>query len=228
MLYAVVPAGGLGTRLGNQKHSKELLPVAGLPVIEYVLQRLSFLKLAKIFVTLAPDKLDLTHYLTHTSPHRRLIELIAGPRRGLLDGIVSPAKKLGKLDQLYFGLPDTIWFPEDGYPQLDMAAPLALGLMPSATPQLFGSVSLDQTGLVTSIVEKPSTAVSPWIWAYGRIRVDAVRELDPTLDFTSALGKFAKHSHVAATPFPDGEYLDIGTPESYAQACLKLENKNVR
>lgn len=215
MRYGVVPSGGLGTRSGLP-HSKELALVGGIPVIEYIFDRLVIAGIHKIFVTTAPDKTDLIDYLKNVSPNRKLITISIGERQGLLDGIISPAHFMEKTDEIYFGLPDTVWFPEDGFKEIaKVKNDLVLGCLPSDTPEIYGSVNVEK-GIATSIIEKPKNPTSPWIWAFGKFKVSLIPTLlnlsksDPT--FTNVLGSYAKSNSVKVVTFKSGKYFDIGTP----------------
>lgn len=226
MRYGVVPAGGLGLRSGLS-HSKELALVAGIPVIEYVLDRLVSAGINRIFVTLSPDKTDLIQYLGHSSPRAKLLTLQVGPRQGLFDGIVSPAVSLNPSDELYFGLPDTVWYPETGYSSIStVAGNLVLGVLPSATPHLFGSVNISG-GFATRIEEKPSHPTSPWVWAFGKIKVSIISELtrlslaNPA--FTNILGAYTDIDPIRVVAFEGGQYFDTGTP-----AGLQATNQYVQ
>lgn len=226
MQYGVVPAGGLGTRSGLT-HSKELSAVAGVPVIEYIFDRLVISGITHIFVTLAPDKTDLIDYLVHVSPHSSQLILRVGPRRGLLDGLVTPATELSPSDELYFGLPDTVWYPEDAYRAVQgVHSEVVLGALPSDTPQLYGSVTV-KAGLATDIIEKPKHPRSPWIWAFGKFRVRVVSEFldlaNSTPVFTNVLGSYARAHQVPVVTFAKGKYFDTGTP-----AALQAANHYVQ
>lgn len=227
MKYGVVPSGGLGIRSGLP-HSKELAKVAGRPVIEYVLDRLTIAGIKHIFVTSAPDKTDLNSYLSTRSPHHHLLTVLLGERRGLLDGIVSPAATLSPNDELYFGLPDTIWYPETGFTALTrVSGDLVLGVLPSTTPELFGSVTI-AGDLATSIIEKPAHPTSHWIWAFGKFQVSIVPELlhlsvlNPV--FTNLLGGYANIHELPIITFPEGKYFDTGTPSGLLEANQYVAN----
>lgn len=226
MRYAVVPAGGLGTRSGLVS-SKELALVAGIPVIEYIFARLQLAQVSKIFVTTSQGKTDLIAYLTHDSPCKDLLSLSIGPRLGLLDGIISPAKTLESEDELYFGLPDTVWFPADGFAKLsEVVGDLVLGLLPTTTPELYGSVTVEGN-VATSIVEKPAFSTSPWIWAFGKFKAKVAQDLlalshaHPV--FTNTLGAYAQLHPIKVVTFASGKYFDTGTP-----AGLSATNKYVQ
>jgi dTDP-glucose pyrophosphorylase len=221
MRYGVVPAGGLGTRSGLP-HAKELARVGGKPVIEYILDRLRTARMDKIFITVAPDKKDLISYLETNSPHRQYIDIVVGERKGLIAGIVGPANNLHEEDELYFGFPDTVWYPETGFQSLiTNVQDIVLGLLPSQTPQLFGSVIINNN-TITAIQEKPQKPQSSWIYGFGRIKVKAIPKLielaaEYTI-FTELLDAFNKQNPIGYALFPEGVYMDTGTPAGLKMA----------
>ncbi|MEI8232710.1 MAG: NTP transferase domain-containing protein [bacterium] len=215
MRYGVVPSGGLGKR-SQLSHSKELALVAGRPVIEYIFDRLKLAGIDQIFVTTHADKVDLIKYLTNISPHRSSLKIVLGERKGLLDGIVSPGSSLRPTDELYFGLPDTVWYPENGYKRIaSVPNDIVLGVLPTDTPELYGSVTV-AGGYAQSIIEKPSSTGSPWIWAFGKFRVSLIPQFlklaEETPAFTTVLGGYALTSPIPVVTFRDGIYFDTGTP----------------
>ena len=131
MKYGTIPAGGLGVRLQPIGFSKELLPCP--PRRHRIFDRADDLAgITKIFINTAGqtdlDSLPLNQIPTPTS------FFLVRPRRGLLDGIILPQQFLREDDELYFGLPDTIWYPKDGFAQLDkLKGELVLGLFDTGT-----------------------------------------------------------------------------------------------
>ncbi|MFH1244422.1 MAG: sugar phosphate nucleotidyltransferase [bacterium] len=219
MKYGSIPAGGLGTRLQPLGFSKELAPVAGHAVIEYLIERMIFAGIDKIFVNTAPDKTDLIRYLSNKSSYHDHLIFLVRERKGLLDGIILPEQFLREEDELYFGLPDTIWYPKDGFTQLcDTGGELVLGLFDTGTPELFDSVVIDKSGKIKSIevqVPKPKTK---WTWAIGRLTVKVARLLAPNPLFGASLHAYCQTHPGYAIQISGSSCLDIGIPEDYAKA----------
>lgn len=183
MKYGSIPAGGQGLRLQPIGFSKELVPVAGRAVIEYLIERMVFAGIDKIFINTAEDKADLIRYLSSKSPHAEKLIFLVRPRRGLLDGIVLPEQFLREDDVLYFGLPDTIWYPTNAFAQLDQInANLVLGLFDTGTPERFDSVVIDTKNRIQSIEVKVKKPKTKWTWAIGKMTVKLARAL-PQLFF---------------------------------------------
>jgi len=227
MRYGSIPAGGLGTRLQPIGFSKELAPVAGRAVIEYLIERLVLAGIDKIFVNTAEDKTDLIRYLASKSPYRDHLIYLVRERKGLLDGIVQPTPFLRPDDELYFGLPDTIWYPLDGFSHVaNHKGKLVLGLFQTGTPSSFDSVAINASGQIQSIEVKVPSPKSDWTWGIGKIEVsqvptliDLVSKQAGTPLFGVAMHEYCQSHPGFAVKLENSSYLDIGQPDSYAQAA---------
>ncbi|MFH2019605.1 MAG: sugar phosphate nucleotidyltransferase [bacterium] len=226
MLYGSIPAGGLGTRLQPLGFSKELAPVGGRAVIEYLIERLILAGIDKIFMNTAEDKTDLIRYLSTKSPYRDHLIYLVRERKGLLDGIVQPAQFLRDDDELYFGLPDTIWFPKNAFKKLRLQpGKLVLGLFDTGTPERFDSVVTDNKNRILSVDVKVPSPKSKYTWAIGKLRVGEVIKLNKLAAkqkgiplFGVAVNAYAKKNPAFAVSFPRSSCLDIGRPEDYRLA----------
>lgn len=226
MKYGSIPAGGLGTRLQPLGFSKELAPVAHRAVIEYLIERLILAGVDKIFINTAEDKADLIRYLAGKSIYKNNLIFMVRPRNGLLDGIVLPEQFLNDDDELYFGLPDTIWYPKEGFARLDsIEGELVLGLFDTGTPEKFDSVYTTEDGRIKSIEVKVPQPKSIWTWAIGKMTVRAGRtlrayesKLGPQPLFGEAMDLYAKDHPAFGVKLSDSHCLDIGIPDDYDQA----------
>ena len=219
MKYGSIPAGGLGVRLQPLGFSKELSPVAGRAVIEYLLERLLLAGVDKIFINTAEDKTDLIRYLSTKSPYSDKLIFLVRPRTGLLDGIVLPEQFLRPDDELYFGLPDTIWHPKDGFIQLQQQkGDLVLGLFDTGAPEKFDSVVIDSKNQIKSIEVKVKQPKTKWTWAIGKLRVEVARSLKPNPLFGASLHQYCQTNPGYAVELAGSACLDIGIPEDYAFA----------
>jgi len=233
MKYGSIPAGGLGTRLQPLGFSKELAPVARRAVIEYLIERLMLAGIEQIFINTAEDKTDLIRYLASKSPYKDHLVFFVRERKGLLDGVVLPEQFLSEQDELYFGLPDTIWYPKDGFAQLaSKKGDLVLGLFDTGTPERFDSVVIDKNKQIKSIEVKVKYPQTKWTWAMGKMTVKVARTLR-TIEKQHQLGggEFGRAMHLYAQDNPsyalelDGSScLDIGVPEEYEKAELFVKN----
>jgi dTDP-glucose pyrophosphorylase len=226
MKYGSIPAGGLGTRLQPIGFSKELAPVARRAVIEFLIERMVLAGVDKIFINTAEDKTDLIRYLSTKSMYKDMLVFLVRERKGLLDGIVIPEQFLHEDDELYFGLPDTIWYPKDGFAQLDtLPGELVLGLFDTGTPEKFDSVVIDAKLKIKSIEVKVPNPKTKWTWAMGKMTVKAARLLrhyesqlgDHPL-FGDAMHRYCQDHAGYAIELADSHCIDIGVPDDYDRA----------
>jgi dTDP-glucose pyrophosphorylase len=228
MKYGSIPAGGLGTRLQPIGFSKELAPVARRAVIEYLIERMVLAGIDKIFVNTASDKTDLIQYLASKSIYKDKLVFLVRERKGLLDGIILPEQFLREDDELYFGLPDTIWYPKDGFAQVrDHQGELVLGLFDTGTPEKFDSVVIDKTGKIKSIEVKVPSPKAKWTWAMGKMTVKVARSLKPNSLFGASLHQYCQTNPSYAVELAGSSCLDIGQPDDYerAEAFVKSHEK---
>ena len=75
------------------------------------------------------------------------------------------------------GLPDTIWFPEDGLCRLPDDV-LSFLLFPVQRPELFDAVLSDDAGRVRNIQVKTPHAESHWVWGAFKMPGRVLHELD--------------------------------------------------
>jgi len=226
MQYGSIPAGGLGTRLQPIGFSKELAPVVGRAVIEYLIERMVLAGIKKIFINTAEDKTDLIRYLSTKSKYRDYLIYLVRDRKGLLDGITQPAQFLRPDDELFFGLPDTIWYPLDGFSQIrDQQGKLVLGLFDTGTPKSFDSVVINKDNQIQSIEVKVDSPKSKWTWGIGRFTVSEVPFLSKlatqqkgTPLFGVAVNDYIKTNQAYAVELAHSSFIDIGQPEAYSQA----------
>lgn len=226
MRYGSIPAGGLGTRLQPIGFSKELAPVGRRAVIEYLIERMVIAGIDKIFINTAEDKTDLIRYLATKSIYKDKLVYLVRERKGLLDGIVLPEQFLKDDDELYFGLPDTIWYPKDGFAQLDkLGGELVLGLFDTGTPEKFDSVVIDKQSRIQSIEVKVSNPKTKWTWAMGKLTVRAARllrayelKLGNHPLFGDAMHLYCQDYAASAVELTDSHCLDIGIPDDYEKA----------
>ena len=235
MIYGSIPAGGLGTRLQPIGFSKELAPVARRAVIEFLIERMVITGIDKIFINTSGDKSDLIRYLAEKSEHRHKLIFMVRERRGLLNGITLPEQFLRDEDELYFGLPDTIWYPKDGFKKIrDTEGELVLGLFDTGTPERFDSVVINQESKIQSIEVKVAKPKTKWTWAMGKISVRAARilnEIESTQGdhplFGNAMHEYCQKYSGYAIELSGSSCLDIGIPDDYekAEAFVKQHEK---
>src|SRR5690606_30608596 len=79
-------------------------------------------------------------------------------------------------DTVLVGLPDTVWFPEEGFAALPDAG-LSFLLFPVATPQLFDAVLTSSSGVVSEVRVKSADPGTEWVWGGFKVTGRILREL---------------------------------------------------
>src|SRR5215216_5528946 len=162
-MWGIIPAAGSGTRIQPLAFSKELLPVGsrldGLTerpraVSEYLVERLLIGGANKICFVIAPGKSDILEYYGGSTLDSASTSFVVQARpAGLCDAIFRAAPLIAETEIVAVGLPDTIWFPADGFCALGNDT-LEFLLFAVERPELFDSVVTDETGWVREIQVK--------------------------------------------------------------------------
>ena len=127
------------------------------------------------------------------------------------------------------GLPDTIWFPEDGLCQLRDDA-LSFLLFPVEQPELFDAVITDARGRVSKIQVKHPHPQSNWIWGAFKMPGAILGRL---FQLWCEGGRRDQYIGPVVNEFIDrggeawgvraGEaYVDVGTLNGYREAIVLL------
>jgi len=242
-VWGIVPAAGLGTRIQPLAFSKELLPVgsrqdAGVErpraISEYLLDRLLLGGVTRVCVVIAPTKTDiLTYYggyYAAAAGRTALCYMVQDAPRGLCDALFSALPLIAAEDDVLVGLPDTVWFPEDGFRQLPGGG-LSFLLFPVGRPELFDAVVTDADGRVLEIQVKRPDATSSWIWGAFKLPGWQLAELHELWCRRERADQYLGtlvNAYLAggggpARGVPAGEaYVDTGTLHGYREAVLLL------
>ena len=240
-VWGIVPAAGLGSRIQPLAFSKELLPVGcrvdgGVErpraVSEYLMERMILAGAGKICVVISPGKSDIIEYYGGSIKGASICYVVQPHAQGLCDALFRALPLLGPGDEVLIGLPDTVWFPEDGLARLDRRR-LSFLLFPVEQPELFDAVVTDEQGRVLEIQVKQNDASSRWVW--GAFRMPA-----PIFEDLHALWRERGESDVylgtlvtaglaaggEALGIRAGEaYVDVGTLHGYREAIQLLESR---
>ncbi|GGC78478.1 sugar phosphate nucleotidyltransferase [Chelatococcus reniformis] len=171
-MWGIIPAAGRGSRIQPLAFSKELLPVgsrveAGVErpcaVSEYLLERMVAGGADKIAFVISPGKSDIMEYYGAGHGSVAVVYAVQPKADGLCDAIFRAAPLIAASDQVLVGLPDTVWFPREGFTTLP-DGDLSFLLFPVDEPRYFDAVVLDGNDRVVEIQVKREDAASQWIW----------------------------------------------------------------
>jgi dTDP-glucose pyrophosphorylase len=237
-MWGVIPAAGLGTRIQPLAFSKELLPVGcrtvegterPKAVSEYLVERMLRAGVDKLCFVIAPGKADIVRYYGSGVGAAQVCYVVQPDAGGLCDAIFRTLPLMREDEPVLVGLPDTIWFPEDGFTHLS-GDDLSFLLFPVSHPEYFDAVVCDDDGRVRSIEVKQAHPSSSWVW--GAFRLSG-RTLEALHQLWQARGRADQYvgtlvnEYIArggrVTSVKAGQsYYDVGTVEGYRRAMQLL------
>lgn len=184
-MWGIVPAAGQGTRIQPLAFSKELLPVGTRTegaverpraVSEYLVERMARAGATKVCFVISPGKSDILRYYGDRALEVDVAYVVQPQPAGLCDALFRALPLIHPDEPVVVGLPDTIWFPEDGLARLPDAT-LAFLLFPVARPENFDAVVTDEAGAVLRIEVKSRDPSSRWIWGAFKLPGRVLHEL---------------------------------------------------
>jgi glucose-1-phosphate thymidylyltransferase len=177
-IVGVIPAAGYATRLQPIPGSKEVLPVRGKPVMDYLVERMRVGGCTRLLVVTRPEKADVIAHAEELGA-----EVVRAYPQSVSESLLAGMKGLDGKDIVLIGFPDTIWAPETGYVPLTRAVQsgcdVALGLFRIQPSELSRSdaVVLRDDGRIERVEVKRANPSSEWIWGCAAARVDTLAGL---------------------------------------------------
>jgi glucose-1-phosphate thymidylyltransferase len=237
-MWGIVPAAGVGSRIQPLAFSKELLPVGSRfdgtserpkAVSEYLIERMIAGGAEKICMVISPGKSDIINYYGGSVGDAEICYVIQQRASGLCDAIFRVRSFIAANEQVLIGLPDTIWFPENGYALLDDDA-LSFLCFRVDRPELFDAVVLDEEERVLEIQVKQQNATSHWIWGAFKMNGSILAELhDLWLErnrtdeyFGTLVNAWLARGNTARAVRRGESYVDVGTLNGYREASRML------
>jgi glucose-1-phosphate thymidylyltransferase len=240
-MLGIIPAAGAARRLQPLPFSKELLPVASrttdgaerpLAVSEFVVERLVLGGATRLCFVVAPRKLDIVTYYGASVAGVPVCYAIQPEPSGLCDAVFRGLPFAAPDEHVAVGLPDTVWFPENGLRSLPRQL-LSLLLFPVHEPQLFDAVVTDEQENVREVQVKSPNATSRWIWGAVQGPYSSFHELHRIWLERSRRDEYlgtlfneyiAQGGQVAAAKVGTS-YFDVGTVTGYRRAFADLQER---
>ena len=244
-VWGIVPAAGRGSRMQPLAFSKELLPVGTRmevqggqaverprAVSEYLLERMIRAGATHLCFVISPGKSDILEYYGASFEGVPIAYVVQPAPAGLCDAVFCAAPLVGEQaeDEVLLGLPDTVWFPEDGLSLLPRGQ-LAFLLFPVEQPQLFDAVVTNENSSVRRIDVKQAAPGSSLVW--GAVRMPgsvfhALRALwskpgrkDEYLG--TLVNAWLAQGGRAVGLAAGTRYVDTGTPHGFREALRLLD-----
>ncbi|HLK33422.1 MAG TPA: sugar phosphate nucleotidyltransferase [Terriglobales bacterium] len=237
-MIGVIPAAGAGQRIQPLGCSKELLPVGSRPVdgvqrpkavAEYLVERMIAAGAEQICMIISAEKTDIMKYFAEREYAAQIFYVVQQRPLGLCDALFRAEPFARPHSQVLIGLPDTIWFPENGYRSALDAHPEAdinLVLFPAADPSAFDAVVCDQLNYVQRVEVKKTNAHSHWIWGAVTATGQAFHALKllwearhrEDLFLGDLLNAYISAGNTVRATHTGELYMDVGTLEGYRMA----------
>ncbi|MBB6610726.1 dTDP-glucose pyrophosphorylase [Pontibacter sp. Tf4] len=247
-IAGIIPAAGLGSRLGQVPFSKELYPLGfkadGTPkvVTEYLLELMQQAGAEQVYFIVRSGKWDIPAYLGDGSNYSMAFAYLLMNRPYGTPFSVDQAYSFVKDKTIVFGFPDIIVEPVTVFPRLlqkqqETGAVIVLGLFSVAHPNKWDMVKTDLDGSVKTIIPKPEKSsltmawcVAVWSPEFTEFMHHYLQQIEPQFIVGKLMeipmGAVMQAAIVAglqvqSVHFPEGSCLDMGTPDD-----LKLAIKN--
>jgi len=239
-MWGIVPAAGAGSRIQPLAFSKELLPVGSRvvdgterprAVSEYLVERMIRAGADRILFVISPGKSDIVEYYGGSVGTARICYVVQPTPSGLCDALFRALPFVAPGEEILVGLPDTVWFPADGFRALGPG--LSFLLFPVRHPELFDAVVTDASGGVTEIQVKQAQPSTEWVWGAFKLDVAILGELfalwerrGRSDEYVGTLVNAWIREGGAARAVRAGEaYVDVGTLHGYHEAIQVLRER---
>jgi len=247
-MMGIIPAAGAGQRIQPLGCSKELLPVGSRlldgverpkAVAEYLVERMIAAGAEQICMVISAEKTDLIRYFAERNYAAEIFYVVQQKPQGLCDALFRAQPFAIHHERILIGLPDTIWFPENGYrPALSMLegpSEVSLLLFPVTNPSAFDAVNSDEHGYVQEIEVKRSSPHSHWIWGAVTSTGEAFHNLKLLWESRHRQDEYLGHllnayitaGNVVRSTCAGEIYMDVGTIEGYHQALNFLRDQRL-
>ncbi len=241
MAVGIIPAAGAGSRIQPLAFSKELLPVGSRPgdlpvrpraVSEYIVERMVRGGATTICFVISPAKHDIMQHHGARDGACRFVYAVQDSPRGLCDALFSALPVVRADEPVMVGLPDTVWFPENGLAALPDDR-LAFLLFPVDRPEVFDAVLTDGDDRVIEIRVKSPDPGTNWVWGAFKMPGAVFQELAALWERRGRTDEYfgtlvnawlAAGGH--AVGIKAGErYVDVGTFDGYRTAIELLRER---
>jgi glucose-1-phosphate thymidylyltransferase len=241
-MWGIIPAAGAGSRIQPLAFSKELLPVGSRiedgherprAVSEYLVDRMLAGGATRICFVISPGKSDILEYYGGRIGQADLAYVVQPKPAGLCDAIFRAAPFIRPDEAVLIGLPDTIWYPEDGFARLPEDQ-LSFLLFPVDQPQYFDAVVTDESLRVREIQVKHRGPTSCWIWGAIKLPGHVFHYLHQLWQepgrgdeyFGTLVNEFLARGGMARGVRAGESYVDVGTLHGYRSALRLLEDRS--
>ncbi len=208
-IVGVVPAAGYAKRLQPLSCSKEVYPIRGRPVIDYLVARMKRAGCSQLRVVTRPEKTDVIGYA-----RERGASVVEARPGSVCESVLAGIAGLAPQDIVLIGFPDTIWEPEDGFSRLLAAVrggqDLVLGLFRTKDLTRSDVVRFGASDTIAGVAVKPAVPPSEWIWGCCAARARSLCGLGDERELGAYFDAVCRRRTVIGVRLSD-VWIDIGT-----------------
>jgi len=224
-LAAAILAGGMGTRFQPVRKDipKILAPVAGRPFITYQLDQLADAGLKEVILLTGHLAGEVRRELGEVYRGMRLIHCEEKSPLGTGGAIRSAKSWVGSRPFLVMNGDSYVEFNTDEIVRFHSNRRIAISLVLAnvSDTSRFGQVTLDHDGKVTKFQEKVMNSglgpINAGVYIIQPFVLEKIPEGKVVSLEREILPEYVQRGEVYGLPVP-GRFIDIGTPESYAEA----------
>lgn len=201
-------------------------------VSEYLLERMLIAGVDRVCFVISPGKTDIVSYFGGKIGNAPICYAVQQNPSGLCDALFSSLPFVSPDDEVYIGLPDTVWFPVEGFRLLPQGE-FSFLLFPVSRPELFDAVVTDHNGQVEQIQVKQRNPSSDWVWGAFKLTGRQFAELHELWlqrqrsdEYIGTLvNAYLANGHRAYGVKKGDVYVDVGTLNGYREAVRVLANQ---
>jgi glucose-1-phosphate thymidylyltransferase len=198
-------------------------------VSEFLVERMLNAGADRVCFVLSPEKTDIIPYYARHPAARRVCYVVQERPDGLCDALFRALHVMREDEDVLVGLPDTVWFPVDGYARLPPGE-LSFLLFSVDDPRRFDAVLTEPDGRVREIRVKSNQPATSWVWGAFRMPARIFRTLHALWSEPGRGDEYVGtliNAYLArggqALGIPSGErYYDVGTVDGYRAAIDAL------
>lgn len=237
-MKAIVLVGGEGTRLRPLTYTtpKQLLPVAGVPMLERAVMHLAAHGVDEVILSMG-YKADafLAAYpgdVCAGVPVRYVVEDEPLDTGGAIAYAADEAGVAGRFLVVNSDVLTDMNFSDLIAHHDETGALATIGLTPVEDPSRFGVVVTDPDGKVTAFIEKPAPGTAPTnlinagIYIMERAALDVIERGRRVSVEREVFPAMVEQGSLFAAP-AEGYWIDIGNPTAYIQANLDIAGNSV-